>query len=511
MECGEAMTTENVLTQLREFGRFQKLILLLLWLMLIPSHFQLYMNQLLLATPSWKCSNGSELCPFNETMAGDDRSRCELPRGDWRYTEGHKYSLVTHFELDCEREWLQGLLTILLYAGVAAGALTLGWLCDVRGRKDVLFYSFFILLMTTFMRTFLHDIRFLLVSQFLAGFFYPGVLLPSLLLVAELFNKRHRSSVILLLLSSLPASSLLLLLQAYYCRQWRAVAIVCSLPYTSLLLFYIVIPESVRWLQSRDRPDDVMVILKRVAQWNRRRISDDVLVIQDTCGHREVVQNMTPMFRRPVVSALKVLVLCVLWTVVYMQYYCDSLLVEGMGSTVYQSMLIFNSIELPMRLAAILVCNTMGRKKSVLIPLILSTLTFLIVPSITDRMRVLTMIIGTIGKLCITVCASTVVAWSVELCSVGVRGRMFGAFYLLSLIIPLATPWMNISLKQLGRGYLCFVVAAVSVFACCASVALPDDEERRDTCVSRSHAMDEDEGEYHEQIRLTKHVVTDVL
>ena len=507
MECGEAVTTEDVLAQLGEFGRCQKLILLLLFVVLIPCHYQLYVNQILLETPSWTCVNDSLLCPFNNTLPSSDKTRCDIPREEWYYTEDNKYSLVTHLQLDCEREWFQGVLTTLLYGGVGVGAVMLGWLSDVRGRKYVLFHSFFILLMVSFMSAFIYNIHFLLVARFFTGFFYPGVFLPVILVVVELFNKMHRSGVLLFVLSSIPVSSLLLLLQAYFCRQWRIITIVCSLPYTAMLLFYILVPESVRWLQSRDRSDDVMKILKKMTSWNRRRISRNMLVIQDSCSHREVVKNMK-MFRRPV-SALKIGALTILWSAIYMQYHRDSLVIEEMGTTVYEDMLIFNGMEVPVRLFAIFVCNILGHKKSVVIPLFLSTLSFLIVPSISHHMKIMTLIIGTIGKLSVTISASTVFSWSVELRNVEVRGRMCGLFYLMTIIIPITTPWMDASMKQFGRGYLCFVIAAVSMVACCLSMCLPD-VSRKD-CVSRVHMVPEDDGEYQEQIRLTKHVTRDAL
>ena len=50
-------------------------------------------------------------------------------------------SIVTHFDIHCDNEWLLQLTTGIYFVGAAVGGIVLGKLADTIGRRHVLFLS----------------------------------------------------------------------------------------------------------------------------------------------------------------------------------------------------------------------------------------------------------------------------------------------------------------------------------------------------------------------------------
>ena len=69
------------------------------------------------------------------TFPGKDERRCNISRNQWTYTEDTHFSLVTQFELDCERKSIVTLLTAIYFVGWAVGAIVNGVVSDRFGRR----------------------------------------------------------------------------------------------------------------------------------------------------------------------------------------------------------------------------------------------------------------------------------------------------------------------------------------------------------------------------------------
>ena len=56
---------------------------------------------------------------------------------------------------------------------------------------------------------------------------------------------------------------------------WRALAIILIIPCLPFLSYFFILPESPRWLLSKNRPDDALKILENVAKTNKRELKKE--------------------------------------------------------------------------------------------------------------------------------------------------------------------------------------------------------------------------------------------
>ena len=148
------------------FGRFQQLLMSCLYIMIIPSTFSTLIMYFAALSPPWKCASNSSVCLGNGTFTSDNKDRCAMQRSDWEFTEPRDYSIVTQFDVYCDKEWVIYLTTSILFIGWIFGAVVLGWVSDNYGRKFVLFPSYFMIIFAGFITAFSPNLTFLVICRF---------------------------------------------------------------------------------------------------------------------------------------------------------------------------------------------------------------------------------------------------------------------------------------------------------------------------------------------------------
>ena len=65
-------------------------------------------------------NSSSTACTANTThlfLPTDNSLRCGLPRGDWEYSEPQEYSIITWFDINCDKYWLVHLTSSMVFVG----------------------------------------------------------------------------------------------------------------------------------------------------------------------------------------------------------------------------------------------------------------------------------------------------------------------------------------------------------------------------------------------------------
>ena len=78
-------------------------------------------------------------------------------------------------------------------------------------------------------------------------------------------------------LDSVSANSLSPCSQGYLLRHWFALSLATSVPFVLLFSYYWIIPESPRWLLSKNRIDEAEVIVQRMARINGKTVPSNFL------------------------------------------------------------------------------------------------------------------------------------------------------------------------------------------------------------------------------------------
>ena len=146
------LVTEKKLTQVDDilpliggYGQFQFIVHIIIAFAAVPEVLQGLIMYSAANTPSWVCVNNGTYCELGREYPGDNKMRCQIPDGAWRYSRDDTYSIVTQFHLDCDEAWKTQLPTSLFYLGTAAGSIVIGFLSDNYGRRKVMIPSVFLL------------------------------------------------------------------------------------------------------------------------------------------------------------------------------------------------------------------------------------------------------------------------------------------------------------------------------------------------------------------------------
>lgn len=94
---------------------------------------------------------------------------------------------------------------------------------------------------------------------------------------------------------------------AVWVADWRMYLIVTSLPVVLVVLFYFCVEESALWLISRDDIDGAVACFRRVAKYNGRMLSPEMLdEFRKSCEERQLMSKpggekatMLDLFRTP--------------------------------------------------------------------------------------------------------------------------------------------------------------------------------------------------------------------
>ena len=105
----ETVNVDQYLVSINEFGKGQKLIILILCFMMFPASGQYFMMTFIGDNPPWSCVKGinGTNCDKNGTFSvGDDyyEKRCSMKLSYWNFTKLKKYSIVTEVRISLTKD-----------------------------------------------------------------------------------------------------------------------------------------------------------------------------------------------------------------------------------------------------------------------------------------------------------------------------------------------------------------------------------------------------------------------
>uniref|UniRef100_A0A4W4HF03 Major facilitator superfamily (MFS) profile domain-containing protein n=1 Tax=Electrophorus electricus TaxID=8005 RepID=A0A4W4HF03_ELEEL len=247
-------------------GPFFIIVFLLLNAIYISTGFHSFYIVFAGASPSHSCQvlDGN----LSEEWIKVSKERCA---DGWNYsTDIYHSTIVSEWDLVCEREWQVPFASSTLYMGYLVGSLVSGQLSDRFGRKKVLFLSLASESLVIFAQSFSQSWLVFCTLYFFVGAFQISLYITAFVLGTEVLSKSLR-----VLFTTLGAflhyciGYMLLPWIAFAIRDWRTLLRVLS----GLTLAYIplwwFIPESPRWLISQGRIAEAEAILKDAAKKNK--------------------------------------------------------------------------------------------------------------------------------------------------------------------------------------------------------------------------------------------------
>ncbi|OQV18499.1 Carcinine [Hypsibius exemplaris] len=301
-----ALDFDDVLKDVGEFGRFQQLLLIFVLLPpCLPGAFHGFSQIFVVATPSefW-CRNpkaGAEnlsqsdiqgLLPRRDDTDNTTYSQClmydfsqnssdyhnrnwtsdgTVPcQYGWEFDRSvYQSTIVTDWNLVCDKSFLPTLSLFIHTLGTLLGTLISGYLTDEIGRKKTFCVAVILQLLTGATTVAAPDFITFCVIRFLNGLTIVPVWLIPLIMALEITGPSKRAPVGTTTALCYTFGVILLAGIAYGVRNWVHLQLAVTLPFTFLIGSIWWMPESPRWLMSRGKWDEMLVIVKKMARINR--------------------------------------------------------------------------------------------------------------------------------------------------------------------------------------------------------------------------------------------------
>jgi len=479
---GDQYDTCDMLSMVGGYGCFQRILNIMLMLLAVPASMQIVIMCFVGDKSDWRCVEGSDVCRYNGTFTSTDARRCSMPRDAWTYTATKDYSVVTEFDAVCDREWLVSFSTTLFFVAWMVGAIVMGWLSDNFGRRRTIFVCQTVVIGATFVSAFVTNFYLFLACRVVVGFFCPGTFPQMFILISEIVTDKYRAFAGVSIFIAAAVGAAVLCLKAYLIPHWRSLTIVCSAPYSILLLCYFFVPESVAFHRVKGKVDKAMKTLHRITEWNGTSIPQGVVLsMPTTFGRATKPRHTSPLdLFRSRKLALLTLVQCYTWFAGGVAYVGLFLAAEDLDGGLYRDFIMMTIGEIVGNVIIVFLMERVGRKSCTVASMFIGSLICIALgftPS--SGFALVRLLFGILGKATLTASFNAMHTWSVELFPTTMRGEAMGVLQVAVRIGTGSAPWVANELKKLHRSAPFVTIGAVSLVAFFVMFYLPETKGNR--------------------------------
>ncbi|NXJ92686.1 S22AD protein, partial [Corythaixoides concolor] len=482
----------DFISALGEFGLYQKLLVLLLFLPLLLNPFQMLVQEFLVVDVPHYC-NTSWILAIAPNLTLEEQLNLTLPRdadgeyeecsmyspvdwdldsimtyglnatekcsNGWVYPSTEAPSLLTEFDLVCDREDLNRISEAIYMAGLLLGAIIFGPLSDRIGRRPVILISILLQCLFGLGVAFVPHFYVYMAFRCVVGAAVSGILITVLALATEWVGVSYRSKAVLLSHCSFGIGQMLLAGLSYGIRNWRLLEIAGSAPMFALFFYIWVLPESPRWLVTKGKIEEAKKVLQKAASINKRTIPPALLeqpwvsfawfdslafcILKLKPETQTKSGSSLDLFRKKHLRKVTLIMSCT-WFADSLVYYGLSLNVTSFGMDIYLTQLAFGVVELVARSSCIFLLQWFGRKKPQAVLLLLSGLMCLIITGIPEDQAVVTTVLAIIGKFMASASFSTSYVYSAELFPTVVRQTGVGLCSMLARVSGIMAPLISL-------------------------------------------------------------------
>ncbi|XP_064112316.1 carcinine transporter-like [Macrobrachium nipponense] len=159
-------------------------------------------------------------------------------------------------------------------AGNVIGTFIFNTLSDLLGRRPVFVVAVMIFAVFGIVRLYVTSYMWIMTTMLLASLSFPAVLELPLIIVMEQVSPTWRARITSTSFLLWTAGMCFLPLIAWLARDWVVLGLITTIPFFVFVLAWWILPESPRWLLSRNRLDETASLLRSIALRNGRPVPE---------------------------------------------------------------------------------------------------------------------------------------------------------------------------------------------------------------------------------------------
>ncbi|XP_072101616.1 solute carrier family 22 member 6-A-like isoform X1 [Mobula birostris] len=366
-------------------------------------------------SPQW------HLLGTNETQGNGSQPDTQACTDGWVYDHSQFTStIVTEWDLVCDRKSLKRMVQSIYMAGLLIGASVLGRLADKYGRRTLLLWSHFVIAVSGTCGAFSSSFPLFCFWRFLTGVGVSGAISNCLPLAIEWTPIRFRTLVSMCGSFCYTLGQLLLAGIAYGIKDWHWLQLSVSVPCVVFFVYSWWLSESARWLIVNGKEHIALKQLKRVAKINGREAEGERLTVEilktsvknDQFTAKK--QSVFDLVRTPIMRRITCCMM-VVWFSTSFAYYGVSIDLQGFGVDIYLIQLIFGAVDIPAKIVAFLTLRLIGRRFTQATSLTLAGSTVLTNAIIPKDLQTVRTSLAAFGKGCLAAAFTCCYLYGTEL------------------------------------------------------------------------------------------------
>ena len=352
-----------------------------------------------------------------------------------------KSSVATEFDLVCDRQWELPLSQSVFFAGVLVGAPLWGHSADLLGRRITFFISLLETSVFGILAAFSTSFTMFAVVQFFTAMGQVGLFQTAFVLGIELVGPNKRTLCGILREFVFVTGELYLALVSWQLRDRRKIQLACAVPCLALFGYYFILPESVRWLLTKNKFDLAQSRLEKIAKRNKVEMPRREELAHYTRQEEvlEYTETMADLVRRPRMFG-RLLNVFFNWFVITMIYYGLSLNAASLAGDVYVNFALLSVCEVPGYALSYLGMRFAGRRLTLSVSLLIGGVSCLI-SSVVNNTAISTAFF-LLGKFGATAGFGTTYLYTGELFPTQVRSLCVGVSSMVGRLGAIISPYI---------------------------------------------------------------------
>lgn len=497
---------EKLLSEINDFGIYQKLSFLLICLASLLPPMVTYMHSFVASNPSHRCKNPYEVeedtfsikydftnnsilksldkCSYSDT--NDTKYKCS----EWVFDKSYyQDSLTEEWSMVCSNAHWRNNAQTIYFLGYLIGSIVMGILADKFGRRPVMLSSFIMMIVGSCgvafgpQKTFGITASYIIymISRFIIACGTRGINVTGFVLAMEMMGPKKRVFAGIVIEYFFAIGQIILVAFAYtnnilFSSGWRTLAISLVIPTIPFLSYFFLLPESPRWLLSKNRQDEALQILEGVAKTNKTTLNKEtwnsLIQTSSSDDKNKKCENIIDL-----IKSFHLGIMCVIlflqWIINNFIFYGVGLKSNDLGVNPYLSFLISAAVEMLAYAVAHVVLDKLGRKLPYVTSLALAGVSCFSIGFVSNTNIVVTL--AMCGKFFASMSYAIIYLYSSELFPTSIRNTGMGCCSMMARIGSMTAPLVIGLGDTLNMSSLPFLVFGISgLIGCGTAIMLPE-------------------------------------